>query len=557
MASGIRETTKPQLEIYIERPWGGVASDADPVDIGDGQFVEGQGVIDIDGQLCQAAISASPSQFKFNPNSIGAVPLIIFNLKNELWAVDQFGASYQFTTSLGPPRFIFMADASDGPWIGANLFDAAMSVKVLNGKAYIGVPYRTSIYTFDGIVGLQLASNYTGGRIMGVLDDYLLQMNTNSLVDGEDPTRVNWSSPGGFSTWDPAIDRSAGFNELVNIQDSITGFISLASVGVIIGEKGLVEVSPTGIGIEPFAFTSLWTSEVGQGILYPNTVVQYGQKTYACSDTGVYKISTAGMQEVSGVARTKILGIVQESSLSFPTATAAIGPLFAGGILLYAYNSTYPTPYYVLAETTPITTRGQGAALILWFLNLETGAWFNQIYSFDALVNTQNGTSLSALEPAQLKIASVNTLDFVPTSNGFNQLPNLLVYGSGINASDATGHCFVAPLYIFNKNNIQTSLNPPSTILIKSKQWEMKIGRKPTIRRVLVKAYGSGDLEILVNDTPFGTITLDGSLVSRVYKSPKGICTAEAPQVTIGSNNFKGVIVKVMLAGTYADGDID
>lgn len=557
MASGIRPTTNNQLEIYLEKPWGGIASNADPSDIQDNQFVDGTGVIDIDGKLCQVNATASPNAFKFNPNSLGAVPLTIFNLGTGLYAVDQFGAVYVLTILLGPPRFVFLADAADGPWIGANLFSAVMSVQVLNGLAYIGVPFRHSIYTFNGSIGLQLASNYTGGRVLGTVDDYLLQMNTNSFVDGEKPTRVNWSSPGAFSTWDPAIDRTAGFNTLVNIEDAITGFISLASVGIIIGRKGLVEVSPTGIGIQPFAFPALWTSEVGQGILYPDTVVQYGQNTYATTDTGIYKISTAGFQEVSGAARTKILGVIQQSAINFPAATANIGPLFAGSILLYAYNSTYPTPYYVLAATTPISTRGGSAALTLWFLNLETGAWFEQIYSFDALVNAQNGTTLSALQPAQLKIASVNTAGFAPTNNGFNTLPILLIYGSSVNGADATAHCFIAPIYIFNRENVTTALNVPSNLNVTSKVYEMKLGRKPTVRRVLVKAYGSGDLAITVNNVDFGTISLDGSNITKVYKSGKGICTAEAPQVNIGSANFKGVIIKIMLAGAYADGDID
>jgi hypothetical protein len=115
----------------------------------------------------------------------------------------------------------------------------------------------------------------------------------------------------------------------------------------------------------------------------------------------------------------------------------------------------------------------------------------------------------------------------------------------------------VAPIYVFNRNNVTTALNPPGMLFIKSKRWEMKLGRKPTVRRVIIKAYGSGILTINVNDVSFGTITLDGTNNTKIYRSPKGTCTEEVPQVFISSSNFKGVIIKVMLAGTYADGDID
>jgi hypothetical protein len=195
--------------------------------------------------------------------------------------------------------------------------------------------------------------------------------------------------------------------------------------------------------------------------------------------------------------------------------------------------------------------------LIVWFLNLESGAWFYQTFNIDDLVNSQHGTTLSNLEPQQLKIASVTTLGFNAGSNGFNTLPNLLIYGAALNASNNGSFSFIAPIYINNKKNFSTTLNTPSPLAIASKAWEMKLGRKPTVRRVIMKAYGAGTLNIFVNDIPFGVITLDGTTTSKVYKTPRGICTEEAPQLIITSTNFKGVIIKIMLAGTYADGDID
>jgi uncharacterized membrane protein YebE (DUF533 family) len=78
----------------------------------------------------------------------------------------------------------------------------------------------------------------------------------------------------------------------------------------------------------------------------------------------------------------------------------------------------------------------------------------------------------------------------------------------------------------------------------------------------VVKAYGSGTLACAITDvngtiTPLGNITLDGTANPRTYYSPAGIVTAEAPQLSITSTSFNGVIVKAMLAGTYADGEID
>jgi uncharacterized membrane protein YebE (DUF533 family) len=92
----------------------------------------------------------------------------------------------------------------------------------------------------------------------------------------------------------------------------------------------------------------------------------------------------------------------------------------------------------------------------------------------------------------------------------------------------------------------------------------MKLGytRKCTIRRAVIKAYGSGTLVCAITDvsgnvTSLGSITLDGTNNQRTYYTPRGVATVEAPQFSITSTDFNGAIVKVMLAGTYADGEID
>lgn len=555
MPSGLRETSKPQFEIYYEKPWGGVASNADPVDIADNQMATAQGVIDVNGALCAIIAVADPALFKFNPHQAGAFPYLIFNVSGGLYAVDQFGNIYLYGEGSGPAfptSFNFLTQATDGPWAAI-----PMAVQAINGVAYITVPDRTSIYTFTPGTGVfALASAYVGGNIIGVLDDYLLQMNVNQTTDGEQPTRVNWSGPGEFSTWDPSVDRTAGFNTLPNLEDAITGFISLASVGIIVGEKGLIEMSPTGVGIQPFSFTSLWTSVVGQGILYPNTLAQYGQSTYGGTDTGIYKISTGGFQEVSGAARTAILGPVQESALTFPQATSVAPCFFAGNVLLYAFNSTYPTPHYVFVESTPQVAPGGATNIIMWFLNLETGAWFSSVVSLDGLVNNQNGTTLANGRLQFLKVSSLNTLGF-NDALGFNNLPNLLIYGGVEYGGGTAEEAFVATLYIYNKQNIQTTVQTPVALNITSKQYEIKLGRQPTIRRVLVKAYGSGTLILTVSGVSFGEIVLDGSTNTKTYYSPGGIYTGEDPQLTITCADFKGVIVKTMMGGAYADGDVD
>jgi len=554
MASGIKNTTGNRFKITFEAPWGGVASNKNPLDIQDNQFVTCDGLVDIDGVLAFVQSIAATKYFRFIPATTGAVPYLIFVLNEITYAVDQLGNLYIQDSAGGPPAtyaFRFRAAASDGPWN-----DIPNAAQVINGLIYISVYTRNSIYVFDPVANtLTLASNYTGGMILGVLDDYLLQMNTNSAVDGQQPTRVNWSGPGEFSTWDPSVNRAAGFNTLINIDDSITGFISLASVGIIIGQKGLVQASPTGIGIEPFAFNTLWTSDVGQGVLYPFTVSQYGQNTYAGTNSGIFKISTSGYQDVSGAARKAILAPLQVN-VSNPNPNSALTTVFAGSIFLFAFNATYPTPYYVFAGVTPSILGVSRSTLVIWFLNLETGAWFQQTLDVDTVLNAYTGGTDTFSIVRQLRM--VNVTPAAPSGED-NKLPTVLIYaavdtttGSGVVTKE-----FILSTYVYSDINNGLSEYTAGPINVVTRAYELEPWSEPTIRRIIVKAFGSGTLALSINGVSFGNIVLDGTTTTKRYISTGGVYTGLSPQLTVTSSNFQGCIVKIIMYGTLADGEPD
>ena len=105
--------------------------------------------------------------------------------------------------------------------------------------------------------------------------------------------------------------------------------------------------------------------------------------------------------------------------------------------------------------------------------------------------------------------------------------------------------------------------NTPTPLNLVFRREEIALGhsRKPTIRRIVVKGKGAGTLQLTLTDIDGNTV--DCGTVSlaagngNTYYNPKGIMTAECPQLSITSSDFKGEITKVMLAGTYADGEID
>lgn len=578
MPSGLRKTSGNQFEIYYEQPWGGVASDKSYVDIEPNQLVTQQGVVISSGKLEYLNFVADPFRFGWNqidPLQVGtptnpappsdSFPYLLFEYSGQIYGADQYGyiyiywnrdnliptfvsSFYPVITGTFPGPYLYVV-ASDGPWTPGVTSNIPTAAQVINGIVYISVASRDSIYTFDGTL-FTLASTYAGGNVLGVLDDYLLQLNTNSAVDGLQPNRINWSGPGKFSTWDPSIDRTAGFNTLAAVDDQLTGFLSFASVGVAISQKGLIELSPTGVAIGPFNFTALWTSKIGQGCIYPNTVTQYGLNGYLASADGVFKVSTGGgFQDVSGAARKAILSSFNQTAT---VINGLDGYQISGTVLLYAYNSKYITPFYIL-----VTVPGNVATnLTLWILDTATGTWSELVYDAPTLLFKQYGIVNPA---ATITYARIYTFQLTPIAVPSFTIESTIFSNSVtlIVLNIANKVVILTPYLYNNFGTVNTDTNYPGNLNLVFRGEEIKIDREPTIRRVVIRAYGSGDLVISDNGTSFGTITLDGTTTSKVYKCPIGIVTSQAPQLTITSSNFKGVIEKVMLAGTYADGDID
>lgn len=564
MASGLRSIPNTRhFEIYYEKPWGGVASDADPVDIEPNQLTTQQGVVVVNNALRQFNFPGDPL-FAF-PTTGGTLPALIFTISGALYCVDQFGGLWFFKKFGSPPPIGWLPfkvagvqlKSPDYPWA-----QAPADVQVINGSAYITNPTNTSIYVFDPIGGtFTLGSNYTGGFFLGVLDDYLLQINTNSAVDGLQPNRVNWSGPGKFTTWDPSIDQTAGFNTIAACDDQLTGFSSLTSIGLLYSKKTIIEMSPTGVGIQPFAFTTLWTADIGQGGLYPYTITQWGRRTFGLTDTGAFAVSTSGgFEDISGHARSAILSSLQIANLD---SGGVCQPLVAGTIILYGYSTSYPTPFYCLVgiKTSPINQN-----LVIWMFDLTNNIWTSHILNVDTLVNQQNGTSLSGGQVLYIRSGSfiLNNLETVPPTVGVGTpfANSLSLFWLWVLYGSTVYPLIIGPwMYAAGEED---PVNNATNLNLVFRAEEIMVGhtRQPTMRRVVVKAYGSGDLVLAVTDVngiskSLGTITLDGTTNHKTYYSPSGIGTMECPQLSITSTDFKGVITKVMMTGTFADGLID
>lgn len=125
-----------------------------------------------------------------------------------------------------------------------------------------------SLWTWDGIAAVlaQPAGAPTGKYLME-LDNHLLVMNTSGH-----PQRVIWSGIGDPTDW---TSFASGSTDLFNAFGPINGGIKLYQLGYIFQQWGIVQVTPTGIGTNPFAFQPIQASK-GKGLYAPYSLGGHG-----------------------------------------------------------------------------------------------------------------------------------------------------------------------------------------------------------------------------------------------------------------------------------------
>ena len=568
MPSGIRQSESGHFEARYEHPWGGVASDAAPMDIAPNQFQQCNGLTIKSGVLCTTTLDYTLS----TPSVISFPVLQVFNIGQALYFLDSLGSIYSGVlvgmapNNLYPNNFLVTNGACAG----------ATCVQVINGIAYIFCYSSGSMYVFDPVaVTLVLGSTFVAGQYCCTVDQYLITANTNQPTDTPPlkTGRVNWSSPDGFTTWNPAVDRTSGFNVLTDVQDSITGCFAMGNVAYILREQGLTQMTPTGVAIAPFNFTSLWASGHGVGCTMPFTFDQYGYIACWANDTDIFVFSGSGAPTgICGTAKSAIYQDIYQT-VGATQYAANFGQFFVGGVI----SSNSITTYTKNGVTYPITPDLQYSLFCISLDVSNSNSVFNivqWIYKF----KEKTWTRL----PSTFTIPNVNSFNnmFPALASVYGAFPNNILSPNTLpNYRLVPLLCLSVHTSVYNQavlSNYQASLRHPAntfsvspTVLLQFRQEEFKFTGQPNIRGVAIKAQGTGTLTvnltgnlntghrstgvptaISVNFTP---VNLSTPTPVTLYSS--GNITAEDLCCTISSTSFDGVIIKAAMIGTYADGE--
>ena len=576
--SGIVQRESNRFDATYGHPWGGIASDADASDIQPSQMVKADGFYIKNGRMCTAQWGYSTAvKFSINPSAgyffdgeyIKWVFTIVINSNSEspglrIIALSENSGNAYMAFGGGSFNLNFTLNATP-PYS----FD---SYQIISGVVYIFDFVNHKVYKYTPGVEFIVASSFVGGKYCMVVTNYLITAFTNMPSDASvdpnssnhpiRPNRFNWSAPFAYSTWDPAdavLPRGAGYNTIASVSDSVTGCFAMGNVGYILRTQGLTQISPTGIGIQPFDTTDLWDSQFGIGCSYPDSFDQYGLLAMWVNDNNVYAFFVGGMpQGIADAIQSDLFADINKYE-----NTDGVYTRVSGAISNTSENSRNPELTYSLAILYN-TVGSKILGCVVWTYTWSTKSWTRQTPDLNKQIEALTG------DTSEYTVVSFNAMGVFQCPQGNGSIPitkrirsNLVlaIFRSAPVTSLNGASSFLFSLY-YNEGGISSGCptiaagfpaDVKMPINATFRQEELRLGIKPTVRGVIIKAAGTGTLAVQVNDKTFTPIILDGTANAKTYKS-YGELSAENPQLMITSDNSDSSIIKASMNLTYAEG---
>ena len=216
---------------------------------------------------------------------------------------------------------------------------------------------------FSSVAVVDATNGYTAGAYFLIeLNSQLIMLNTAETT-GNYTQRIRWSPSGIPTIWDPNVNIGAGFNDELDVSDSITGAFTVGTTAFILRNNGITEmISNNGSGINPFSFNHLWASDRGIGNILPFGYASFGPIGIFISVDDIYNVSLGGFKKIGGVARDAIYNDIAKSTY-YPIGS--IVPYYATNYIYNHYRLNIP----------------QGNNTVTWVYSIEDDSWTREYKS--------------------------------------------------------------------------------------------------------------------------------------------------------------------------------
>jgi hypothetical protein len=423
----------------------------------------------------------------------------------------------------------------------------------------------SKIYSFDPSVW----SNVTGGTLtvladwfgclfMQMINEHLVCVSTNevtALSHGFFQSRVRWSPSGIFNEFDPTVNPAAGFNDLQDVRDIVTGFISLGTTGMIFRTNGITQMYPIG-GLNPFGFNNLWASEHGIGSVFINTLDNFGNMCCFISEEDIYVMTPSSFKGISGKAKQAIYNDLL-NKICFESVVGTLIPGFQDGHTHFLYQIYIPD---MVTGTVPV----------LWTYSFDQDLWFRKV-----LLKTLDGISpitttyRITTKPKVLATGDSNFPDYAPSlvqsniNNGVIDENRKILIASETTVTSDSGSIVSQDIFTFDTNDYAS--DEPITYQFKTEIVEEDTS--PTFHRIRVIYRDFGEVSLIftitgLDDTNTPVTVSKTQLIGTVgadQKIKRGYVditfTGKQPQLTITRDAGGGpfAILRVTLLGDVGD----
>jgi hypothetical protein len=200
----------------------------------------------------------------------------------------------------------------------------------------------------DGSNAVQFAGDTPGTcNFLAVCANHLIQAYCIEPATGLTgstifPRRVRWSATNNPQEWNPATDFTAGFNDLLEVPDDITGLNTLGYSSFVWRSNGLTVMFPTGVALAPWNFSNYSLAPDGVGNFFPYSLATYTNWCTFVAQDNIYRFDVSSMTPIGGQSKKKIYADL--AAASGDSVWGRIVPNFTLGFDFLCYMLTIPGP---------------------------------------------------------------------------------------------------------------------------------------------------------------------------------------------------------------------
>jgi hypothetical protein len=220
------------------------------------------------------------------------------------------------------------------------------------------------ILKYSGPGTFAISSLYQGVKTLKRFAGSLIglgKIDPSGVVDTDMDMMFLWSAAEDLDIWAPTTATGnitgAGFAQLADIDDFLTGLIVSNNTAFIVRSQGLSYASALSSGQNPFQFAHIALGDRGEGGQLPDLICQYNESGVFIGNTDIYKVS-GSLQSIGAKIRTSIFNTLQNVGSSTLLSSGACS-VYIGGVsfplvaffmdgtvyLFVAENNTWGTSY--------------------------------------------------------------------------------------------------------------------------------------------------------------------------------------------------------------------